>query len=128
MKKILTTSTLCVLTLLSGISTQALAMSEQSLINLAKQTEFNSCGGKTLEQVVDRAIKKPEWSATDNPTGGKSVTIQGHFKKSGALMGMQFKINDDESLRLRIMLVNGMVKSQDDSLIYFTKMCKGQSL
>ncbi|WP_217521519.1 hypothetical protein [Vibrio metschnikovii] len=127
MKKLIK-ATLSALLIVGGISTQAFAMDEKAMIQLAKQTEFRSCSGRSLEQIINRSVNKAKWSAVNDKSGGKSVTIQGNFKQSGALMGMQFAINEDDSLRLRIMLVNGLVKSQDDSLVYFTRMCKGQSL
>ena len=127
MKKLITI-VLTSFVIVGTASSQAFAMGEKELIQLAKKTEFNSCDGKSLEQIITHSINNAEWSAANNKSSGKSVTVQGKFKQSGSLMGMQFKVNDDDSLRLRIMLVNGLVKSQDDSLLYFTRMCKGQSL
>ncbi len=127
MKKLITI-VLTSFVIVGTASSQAFAMGEKELIQLAKKTEFNSCGGKSLEQIITHSVNNAEWSAANNKSGGKSVTVQGKFKQSGSLMGIQFKVNDDDSLRLRIMLVNGLVKSQDDSLLYFTRMCKGQFL
>ena len=110
--------------LLSCISIQANAMTNSELVNIVKQIKFDVCGGKTLEQIVNKSVKNVTWTPKLNTGVGNVVNIEGNFKDFGSLMAMQFKVNNDNSLKLRLMIINGLVKSQEDSTAEFLRMCR----
>ncbi|BDM63235.1 hypothetical protein NFHSH190041_06870 [Shewanella sp. NFH-SH190041] len=106
------------------ICSTAFAWGDSDLVKTVKSHELQSCGGKTLQTIVEGSAKNLVWTGKENTGSGNLVNIEGKFKNSGALMAMQFKVNDDDSLNLRLMMVNGMVLSPSDRLFYINEMCK----
>lgn len=119
----LSTLALCSV-LLSCFTIQAQAMTNGELVNIAKHTKFDVCGGQTLQKIVNKSVKNVTWTPRLNTNVGNLVNIEGNFKEFGSLMAMQFKVNNDKSLKLRLMIVNGSVKSQEDSILEFVRMCR----
>lgn len=108
---------------LVGPTSPVLASNGDDLVNTVKGYELQSCGGNTIETIINGSVRDATWSAKVGTASGDIVTIEGWFKQSGSLMAMQYGVNKDKTLDFRLMLAGGNVLSMPDRMQYMAEMC-----